>query len=276
MSAVAAELLKLRRSWSTSILIGILALLQLLLGYVLLYFIIQAPLSGEDAELERAGLLIIVSPGNFVLNVLNMLASLGAALALVLGAMHSAREYGWRTISTLLTQGPTRLGVFGAKLASLAIVILIMVLVAFAVGAMGATLVASLLGNPVAYPSLSDVAAGIAAGFLIAGAWATLGFALGFLLRSTGLAIGLGLVYALVIENLVAGLAFLNEAVRAISHGLLGSNGSALAASFGPEVPGGQFGLLPIDPPVASAVLAAYIVISSVAAAVALMRRDVT
>lgn len=276
MSAVAAELLKLRQSWSTSILIGILALLQLLLGYVLLYFIIQAPLSGEDAELERAGLLIIVSPGNFVLNVLNMLASLGAALALVLGAMHSAREYGWRTISTLLTQGPTRLGVFGAKLASLAIVILIMVLVAFAVGAMGAALVASLLGNPVAYPSLSEIAAGIAAGFLIAGAWATLGFALGFLLRSTGLAIGLGLVYALVIENLVAGLAFLNETVRAISHGLLGSNGSALAASFGPEVPGGQFGLLPIDPPVASAVLAAYIVISSVAAAVALMRRDVT
>ena len=99
---------------------------------------------------------------------------------------------------------------------------------------------------------------------------------LAFLLRSTGLAIGLGLVYALVIENLVAGLAFLNETVRAISHGLLGSNGSALAASFGPEVPGGQFGLLPIDPPVASAVLAAYIVISSVAAAVALMRRDVT
>ena len=276
MSAVAAELLKLRRSWSTSILIGILALLQLLLGYVLLYFIIQAPLSGEDAELERAGLLIIVSPGNFVLNVLNMLASLGAALALVLGAMHSAREYGWRTISTLLTQGPTRLGVFGAKLASLAIVILIMVLVAFAVGAMGAALVASLLDDPVAYPSLSEIAAGIAAGFLIAGAWATLGFALGFLLRSTGLAIGLGLVYALVIENLVAGLAFLNETVRTISHGLLGSNGSALAASFGPEVPGGQFGLLPIDPPVASAVLAAYIVISSVAAAVALMRRDVT
>lgn len=275
MSAIGAELLKLRRSWSTWILIGILALVQLLLGYLLIYFIAQVPVPDDEVDF-RPALLLTLRPENFVSNVLTMIASLGGALALVLGAMHSAREYGWRTISNLLTQGPTRLGLFTAKLVALAIVTLILVLVTFAAGAIGAALVASLLGESINFPGVAEIAAGVAVGFLIAGAWAALGHALGFLLRSTGLAIGLGLVYALVIETVISSLAGFNDVVEAISRGLLGINGSSLAASFGPEVLGEQFGVVPIDAPVAAAVLAAYLVISSVAAAVVLLRRDVT
>lgn len=276
MSVVTAELLKLRRSWATWILVGILALVELLLGYLLIYAIVQAPSSPDEPDFGRDALLLTLRPENFVLNVLNMLAGLGGALALVLAAMHSAREYGWRTITTMLTQGPTRLGLFAGKGVALGVVVLVMVVVTFAVGALGAALVASFLGESIAFPALDRIGAGVAAGFLIVGAWAALGYALGFLLRSTGLAIGLGLVYALVIENVIWGLAFASETFETISHGLLGANGTALAASFGPDIVSEQFGLLDIDPPIAAAVLAGYLLLSVVAAALVFARRDVT
>ena len=275
MSAVAAELLKLRRSWSTTILIGILALVELLLGYLLIYLIAQIPPEPNQPEFGPA-LLLTLRPENFVSNVLNMLASLGGALALVLGAMHSAREYGWRTIVNLLTQGPTRLGVLSAKAVALAVVVVIMVLVTFAAGAIGTSVVASIQEQSIEFPAIGEIASGFAAGCLIVGAWAAVGFALGFLLRSTGLAIGLGLVYALVIETVIQGLATINDTIEAISRGLLGANGTALAASFGADAPPEAFGVLAIDPPVAAAVLAAYIVVGLVAAAFVFARRDVT
>jgi ABC-2 type transport system permease protein len=275
VNAVAAEILKLRRSWSTSILIGILALVELLLGYLLIYLIAQIPPPPDQPDFGP-GLVLTLRPENFVSNVLNMLASLGGALALVLGAMHSAREYGWRTISTLLTQGPTRVGVVAAKAVALAVVVVVMVLVTFAAGAIGTTVVAGLQGEAVTFPPLAEIASGFAAGCLIVGAWAALGFALGFLLRSTGLAIGLGLVYALVIETVIQGLANINETIEAISRGLLGANGTALAASFGPDAVAEEFGVVAIEPPVAAVVLAAYIVVGLVAAALVFTRRDVT
>ncbi|HEX9609986.1 MAG TPA: ABC transporter permease subunit [Candidatus Limnocylindria bacterium] len=275
MSVVAAELLKLRRSWSTPILIGILALVELLLGYLLIYLIAQVPPPPGEPAFGEA-LLLTLRPENFVSNVLNMLASLGGALALVLGAMHSAREYGWRTISTILTQGPTRLAVLAAKAAALAVVVVVMVLVTFAMGAIGTSVVAGLQGKPIAFPAVGEIASGVVVGCLIVGAWAAVGFALGFLLRSTGLAIGLGLVYALVIESVIQGLATINETIEAISRGLLGANGTALASSFGPDAVADQFGVVGIDPPVAAAVLAGYIVVALAAAALVFARRDVT
>jgi len=275
VSAVAAELLKLRRSWSTTILIGILALVELLLGYLLIYLIAQVPPPPDEPDFGAA-LMLTLRPENFVSNVLNMLASLGGALALVLGAMHSAREYGWRTISTLLTQGPTRVGVLAAKAVALAVVVVVMVLVTFAAGAIGTTVVAGLQGGAVAFPPVGEIASGLAVGCLIVGAWAAVGFALGFLLRSTGLAIGLGLVYALVIETVIQGLATINETIEAISRGLLGANGTALAASFGPDAVAEQFGVVGIEPAVAAAVLAGYVVVGLVAAAFVFARRDVT
>jgi ABC-2 type transport system permease protein len=275
VSVVAAELLKLRRSWSTPILIGVLALVELLLGYLLIYLIAQVPPDPGEPPFGEA-LLLTLRGENLVSNVLGMLASLGGALALVLGAMQSAREYGWRTITTILTQGPSRVGVLAAKAVALAVVVVVMVLVTFAVGAAGAMLVAGFQGAAVTFPAASEIAIGIAVGCLIIGAWAALGFALGFLLRSTGLAIGIGLVYALVIESVIQGLASINETVEAISRGLLGANGTALAASFGPDAVAEEFGVIGIEPAVAAAVLATYIVVSLGVAAFVFARRDVT
>jgi ABC-type transport system involved in multi-copper enzyme maturation permease subunit len=273
MSVVAAELLKLRRAWSTWILVGLLALAQLLLGYLFIFAAIQAPddAFGGTREFFRATLLT----ENVVSNALTMLSGLGGALALVLGSMSSAREYGWRTITTLLTQRPTRTGYLAGKVQALAMLTLTMVLVTFAIAAMASLLVTSALGEEVRFPPIDTIVFGLAAAWLMLGAWACVGFALGLLFRSTGLAIGLGLVYALVIESVLQLLTGLGEPFITVSRGLLGVNATALAASFGPDVPD-EFGAVSIEPIAATAVLAAYVVLSLLISGYVFLRRDVT
>jgi ABC-2 type transport system permease protein len=279
IGAISAELLKLRKSWSTWILGGVLVLGLLLLGYLLIYLLVQNPPSGGDRGAERgiAALKTTLLPENVVPNVLGFLSSLGGPIALVIGALNSAREYSLRTITAVLTQRPSRLGLLGAKTIALAIVLGILVVACFAVGVLGSLLVAALDGTPGSVPAIAEIGKGAAASWLILGAWAALGFALGMVLRSTGLAIGLGLVYALVVETVIAALGFALSAFETFSHGLLGPNAQALAASFGQLNVGGGQGGAPVNPPATAAlVLAAYVIGSLVVAAILFIRRDVT
>ena len=276
--AISAELLKLRKSWSTWILGGVLVLGLFLLGYLLIYLLVQNPPPG-DAGAQRgiAALKQTLLPANVVPNVLGFLSSLGGPIALVIGALNSAREYSLRTITAVLTQRPSRLGLLGAKTIALAIVLGILAVACFAVGVLGSLLVAALDRTPGSLPSFADIAAGAGASWLILGAWAALGFALGMVLRSTGLAIGLGLVYALVIETVIGALGFALSAFETVSRGLLGRNASALAESFGQlNVGGGQSGAPVNEPATAALVLATYVIGSLVVAAILFIRRDVT
>ena len=279
MGPLRAELLKARRSWATTILIVIVALVELLLGYLVIWLVVQAPAqegSGFD-EAAQAALLATLGADALVGNALAMLAGLGGALALVLGALMSAREYGWRTVGALLVQGRSRMAMVAAKVGALAIVLAVMVVATFLAAFLGATVVAAIEGNEIGFPRLGELVAGLGAGWLIVGAWGAIGLALGFLLRATGLAIGLGLAYAFVIELLIAGLSPLSDVVEAIARGLIGVNAGALAASFGPELPPGFGGpVLEIDPGLATLVVAAYLVVSLVVATVVVRARDVT
>ncbi len=277
IGAIAAELLKLRKSWSTWILGGVLVLGLLLLGYLPIYLLVQNPPPGDrGAEQSIAALKATLLPANVVPNVLGFLAGLGGPIALVIGALNSAREYSLRTITTVLTQRPSRLGLLGSKAVALAILLGILAAACFAVGMAGSLMVAALDGTPGSLPSIVEIGKGAAASWLILGAWAALGFGLGMVLRSTGLAIGLGLVYALVIETIVSALGFGLQAFETVSRGLLGRNASALADAFGQlSINGGQSG--PVNPPATAAlVLAAYLIGSLVVAAVFFLRRDVT
>jgi ABC-2 type transport system permease protein len=277
IGAISAELLKLRKSWSTWILGGVLVLGLLLLGYLLIYLLVQNPPPGDrGAEQGIAALKATLLPMNVVPNVIGFLAGLGGPIALVIGALNSAREYSLRTITAVLTQRPSRLGLLGAKAVALAILLGILAAACFAVGVVGSLLVAALDGTPGNLPSMVEIGKGAAASWLILGAWSALGFALGMVLRSTGLAIGLGLVYALVIETVISALGFALDAFESLSRGLLGRNGSALADAFGQlNVNGGQGG--PVNPPATAALVLAASVIGSMAIAAAFfMRRDVT
>jgi ABC-2 type transport system permease protein len=276
IGSISAELLKLRKSWSTWILGGVLVLGLLLLGYLLIYLLVQNPPPGDPgAEQGIAALKTTLLPANVVPNVLGFLAGLGGPIALVIGALNSAREYSLRTITAVLTQRPSRLGLLASKAIALAILLGILAVACFAVGVVGSLLVAALDGSPGSLPSMVEIGKGAAASWLILGAWAALGFALGMVLRSTGLAIGLGLVYALVIETVISALGFALSAFESVSRGMLGRNASALADAFGQINPNGGPG--PVNPPATAAlVLAAYVIGSLVVAAVFFTRRDVT
>jgi ABC-2 type transport system permease protein len=278
MGPLRAELLKARRSWATTILIAIVALVELLLGYLVIWLIVQAPAEqGGVTEVERAALLATLGSDQLVGNALSMLAGLGGALALVLGALMSAREYGWRTVGTLLVQGRPRVAMVVAKAAALAIVLAVMTVATFLAAVAGSALVVALEGGEMGLPPIDEILAGLGVGWLIVGAWGSVGLALGFLLRATGLAIGLGLAYAFVIETLLAALSGASPVVEAIARGLIGVNAGALASSFGPELPP-QFGgpALDIEPAVAALVVAAYLVAGLIVAIVAVRARDVT
>jgi ABC-2 type transport system permease protein len=164
-----------------------------------------------------------------------------------------------------------------AKAGALAIVLAVMTLATFLAALAGSALVGAIEGNDVVIPPFDEIVAGLGAGWLIVGAWGSIGLALGFLLRATGIAIGLGLAYAFVIETLVVALSGASPVVEAIARGLIGPNAGALASSFGPELPP-QLGGAAVDiaPAVATLVVAAYLVAGLVVSTVVVRARDVT
>ena len=279
MGPIGAELLKAWRSWATRILILVVVLVELLLGYVIIWAVVQAPDvgNGDFGPQARAALLATLTPAELVGNALGMLAGLGGALALVLGALSSAREYGWRTMAVLLVQGPSRTTMVVAKAATLAVVLVAMTVATFLAATAGSLLVTQLEGGALAWPELSEVVAGLGAGWLILAAWGSVGLALGFLLRGTGLAVGLGLVYAFVIESIISALVGVSSILEAVARGLVGINANALAGSFAIELPpelGGS--ALDIEPAIASVVLVIYLVAGVAISAMVVRARDVT
>lgn len=273
-----AELMKLRKAWSTRILIAIVVVAQVLLGYLIIWAILQVP-EPEEGGLgaARGVILATLSPEYVVANALGMLAGLGGSMALVIGVLATAREFGWRTVANLATQGTGRIAIVTAKAAAVVIVMLIIVVLDFAAAAATSAVITAAEEGELTYPPAGELAAGIGAGWLILTAWASVGIALGLLLRGTGLAIGLGLVYALVIESLVAAFAGASSVVETVARGLLGVNAAALASAFSQPLPP-ELGGSPLDIAPASAVfiLAAYALVALAIASAVFRRRDIS
>ena len=194
-----AELLVMRKRASTWILLGIWATLALVFAYVVPYA--QYLNGSTQSPLED------VLPGNMVGALMGGFPFFGGVLALMLGVLAFGSEYGWGTLKTLFTQRPGRLHVFGAKLLALAGALVAFVIVVFALGALAGYAIAVREGADVAWPSLSLLLRGLAAGWLILAVWAAFGALLAVLFRGTALAVGVGILYAFVIEGLFSALA---------------------------------------------------------------------
>jgi ABC-2 type transport system permease protein len=163
--------------------------------------------SGFAAGETPAQLLADVLPGRLVPNALGGFPMFAGAIALIIGALVTASEYGWGTLKTILTQRPRRLVVMVSKLLAIATTVLVLVLAVFALDAVWSWAIAMTEGRAGDWPSVFELGRGIGAGWLILGMWSLLGALLGILFRSTSLAVGLGLVWALAIENLIRGFA---------------------------------------------------------------------
>ncbi len=153
----AAEILKLRKRPATWILLGVALALNQLFGYLLPYSSWVTGGQNEQTQgLDPQAVLAGTLPGELVPTSLGGFPVFAGALALILGALAAGSEYGWGTMQTALTQRPTRLAVYGGKLAALAASTLAIVLATFALNATTAAIIATLESRPLDYPSVAD------------------------------------------------------------------------------------------------------------------------
>ncbi|WP_319458847.1 ABC transporter permease [Micromonospora sp. RTP1Z1] len=266
-----AETAKLVRRPAAWLLLAITLVLSLLFTYVFPY----AGYAGGTAGPNSDRTLPMLLPDRLVGNSLGGLPVFLGSILLILGVLVVGGEYGWGTWKTVLSQGPSRLEVYGGQLLALAGAALVVVLSVFALGAVSSALIAGAESQPVHWPSLGDLLTGIGAGWLIASMWAMLGVVLAVALRAVALPVGLGLVWMLAVQNLLAAIAApLLDWVAQVQRTLPGPNAGSLAAALG----------APLDTPgVASAVggaqaalvVAAYLVAFAAAGGWLLHRRDI-
>lgn len=276
-----AEALKALKRPAIWILAGVFLVLSQVFGYLLPYVAYRGGAGGAGlgGAVPPEALLADLVPAGVVSNLLGGFPLFGGAIALIIGALVAGSEYGWGTLKTALTQGPRRLSVFGGKLATVGIAVLVLALATFGAGAAWSGVIASVESQPMNWPSMADVARGVASGWLILATWSLFGVLLGILLRGTSLAIGLGLVWVLVIENLVRGVAPLLSLVESAQKWLPGVNAGSLVAALGAATVGEAGGTpgvtAAVSGPQAVLVLIAYAVALAVAAGFVLRRQDV-
>jgi ABC-2 type transport system permease protein len=264
---IAAELLILRKRAATWILLAVWTLLGIFFAYVIPYAL--------DPESDDVAPFL---PQRIAGTLLEGFPFFGGVFALMLGVFALGSEYGFGTLKTVFTQGPTRSRVLAAKLVALGLALIPFVLCLFAAGLIASLVIAGIEDAPATLPSLWLVARALAAGWLMLAVWAALGVLLGVLTRGTSIAIGLGILYALLVEGLLSNI----DALEPIAGVFLRSNGYSLAralgaaadsiASNGPGAFGGPF----VSAGQAVAVLAGASLVFLAIARTLLVRRDVS
>lgn len=278
-ASFSAELLKLGKRPATWVLALVWLTLVVLFGYVLTYLVFaNMPQGDMPPGTDPDAFVKVLFPENVLTNVLAGFSSTGGGpVTLILGALAVGAEYGWGTLKTTFTQGPSRIKVFLGKILMLSLALIGFVLLAFAAGAATSLVIARIEDVPVHWPPVGQTLRAFGAGFLILFVWTMLGAALAVLFRGTPLAIGLGLVYALLLEGVAGTLLAANEDYEAFRKFLLNENSNALINSFGSASPEG---LGPpdsiVEPARAVLMLSVYAVVFVVLAALLLRRRDVT
>ncbi len=193
----------------------------------------------NPGKAEGPVLLASLYPDQFVLNVLGAGFPLGAALAIVLGAIVAGSEFGWGTVKTSFTQGPGRLTVWAGRTIVFVGWMFILTTVLFAVGAAASSFIAVAEGHAISWPAVDQVARAFGAIWLILSANGAIGLALGATIRQSAAALGVGLVYLLSVEGLV--LRFVDSlnggAYQWIGKLFVDQNAGALLQSFRPAGP---------------------------------------
>ena len=226
LPSVSAELYKVARRPATWLLAGFFALVIVIFNDIVGPIAVRSMSSSDpDLALFRDGYRLEF----FSSSALGIVASLGGPIALIMGALISGSEYGWNTFKTVLTTGPSRLGILGGKVVALAVVVTGFVAVGWIAAAAGSLVVSAIDGTPVDAPSLGNLVGGLAAGWLIAVVWAIAGLALGLIFRSTTAPIGLGLIWGLAVENLISGFGGSISFFHTLERYLVGPNAGAVA-----------------------------------------------
>src|SRR5258708_29445718 len=92
---------------------------------------------------------------------------IGAAIAIVLGALIAGSEYSWGTLKTVFTQRPGRLATLAGRVVVFQAWMAIMTVIIFAVGAVYSTVIASVQGHVISWPAPVDIVKGFGAVWLV-------------------------------------------------------------------------------------------------------------
>jgi ABC-type transport system involved in multi-copper enzyme maturation permease subunit len=178
--------------------------------------------------------LLILYPDQFVNFGMGAAFPLGAAIAIVVGALIAGSEYSWGTMKTSLTQGPGRLTTWFGRVVVFEAWMGIIAAILFVVGAASSVVVASFQGHAITWPALIDIAKGFGTIWLVFAVNGAIGLALGTLIRSSAAALGVGLIYVLAVE--VIAVRFIdsinNGAYKWIGNLFVNQNVTALTQSF--------------------------------------------
>ena len=272
LASFSAELLKLYKrptAW-------VLLLVALALSQVFNYLVPYAGYLSADNEKAAEQILEGMMPEHLISNSIGGFPLFAGALALTLGAISVGSEYGFGTLKTMLIQRLRRLSFFAGELLALAVAMLAIVLSIFAFGALTSYVIATSQSESMDWPSLAELARGVASGWLILTTWCLLGVMLAFVFRGMALPIGLGVVWILGVENLMVNVAAaLLDFADTLQKGLPGVNAGSLVSALGggSDTPGVN---TTVDGTQATLVLAAYALTFVMIAGLALYRRDVT
>jgi len=245
----------------------------LIAAITVLFYSISWYQATHPGSAETPVSILSLYPSHFVNNAMGAGFPLGAAMAIVLGAILSGSDYSWGTLKTVLTQGPGRLTTWTGRVIVFMAWMGIVTLVMFAVGAGYSVLIAATQSHAVVWPATIDIVKGLGTIWLLLAAFGSVGLALGVLLKQSAAALGVGLVYLLAVEIIaVRFIDGLNSgAYKWIGDLFIGQNATALTQNFA-----GRAVSSSISAEQAVLVLAAYIVGLFIVAGGLQRVRDVT
>ncbi len=236
-------------TWVTfGLLVGLLALIYIAVGATAR----QGPNGGRQA------LLLVTFPGAYAL-LLSFILGLGGLFAMIFGAAIAGSEWTWGTLKAAVARGESRSLYQLGSFASIAVVVGIGLVVAFAIGIVVAVIAAGLAGVPTTgigdadtiktFPEL------LARGWLALTEACALGFAIATLARSQLAGIGVGI--AVYFGEQFASI-FLPDIVRYLPF----NAANAVVATSGSFGGGGDGGatLVRLDPNTALLVVAAWLI----------------
>jgi ABC-2 type transport system permease protein len=282
---IRAELLKLRKRSMTRILLYVLIGIMIIL-HLLLFLVSRITIPGQTLQ-GTGNLQSLLGLPMSIPFALTILTSFGAVLAVILVASSVGNEYNWRTIRIALISSEGRLKFLGAKLISIAIIILIGMVIGLATGFIMGLITTAIGGNSFDFSFATggyfwDQFLQFLRTFFVILPFTLLGGLFAIVGRSAmpGIAIGIGILF---LEPIIT--TFMKLAggwVAKIPDYLFNANVNAINALNKLPIPGGFNGGLGSSssqtPSVthAFAVLSVYIVIFAGVAFYLFRKRDVT
>jgi ABC-2 type transport system permease protein len=266
-----SELFRLRRRWMATVL-----LLIVVLGVAAVYtilWLVYANSSSRQEQIDLARDLGVRSVPDVGMDIANFLASI---VTVIMAASIIGTEFGWGTIRALLPRARSRVALIAAKLVTLVLFDVLLVLAGFLTATIFSTVIANIEGLDTSLGSgfWGDAVQSLAINLFVLLPFSALAFFIAVLTRSNAAGIAIGLAILLAEGIIISILEALSDSLDWIGDLLFSNNMAAILDENNPG--GGGSGRDLPEPGQAIAVLIVWIVLLVGGSIWTFRRRDVT